>query len=228
MKRNVLPAFNDIVAEDTKRAGRKRVGRPSKSERKPYDLDTVTDAAVSVFNRRGYEASSMNDIARATGLSKSSLYHHVAGKEELLARALERAFTRLLAMFDEPGAKRGTPLARLRHIVERATLITLNFSHEVELLQRVKGNTKAEREALQQRHRVDDTLQTIVEEAIDAGELRSDLDPSLLTRLIFGMSNSITQWYRPGGNLAPDEIARTVVQLVLEGIGIGDRSGSCR
>lgn len=198
--------------------GRKRVGRPSKSERLPYDLDTVLDAAVRVFNRRGYEASSMNDIARATGLSKSSLYHHVASKEELLACALERAFRPLLAVLDEPGAIAGSPLERLRYIVERVTLITLAFSHEVELLQRVKGNTRTEREALKRRHRVDAAVRAIVDAAIASGQLRSDLDPSLVPRLIFGMSNSITQWYRKGGKLAPDEIARAVDAMVFEGI----------
>ena len=72
--------------------GARKIGRPSKSHRAPYDIETVTNAAVRVFNRHGYEAASMEDVARETGITKSSLYHHVSGKEELLARALKRAF----------------------------------------------------------------------------------------------------------------------------------------
>src|SRR5713226_426616 len=115
MKRTAGSSANaSLEADRFARRTVKRAGRPSRAERPSYDVEMVIDAAVRVFNRRGYEASSMRDIARATGLSKSSLYYHVASKEELLARALERAFGPLLAVFDEPGATAGTPLARLR------------------------------------------------------------------------------------------------------------------
>jgi len=160
----------------------------------------------------------MEDVARETGLTKSSLYYHVASKEELLARALERAFGPLLAILDEPEAKNGTALARLRHIVHRSVIITLEFVQEVELLQRIKGNTKTERDALKWRRRMDREVRSLVEQAIQAGEIRSDIDPGLLTRLVFGMSNSITQWYRPQGKLTPHEIAAAMSAIVFEGI----------
>lgn len=163
----------------------------------------------------------MEDVARETGLTKSSLYYHVASKEELIARALERAFGPLLAVLEESGAKAGTALDRLRHIVYRAVVITLEFAHEVELLQRIKGNTKTERNALKWRRRMDREVRTLVEQAVRAGEIRSDIEPGLLTRLIFGMSNSITQWYRPQGKLAADEIADAVSAMVFQGIEIG-------
>ena len=199
------------------------MGRPSKKEREPYNIDTVTQAAVRVFNRRGYEASSMQDVARETGISKSSLYYHVRGKEELLARALQRAFDVLLGVLDEPGAKAGTPLARLKHIVHRGVIITLEFVEEVELLQRIKGNTRAERQAMARRRRFDREIAALVEAAAAAGQIRSDVDAGLLTRLIFGMGNSITQWYRRNGKLKPGQIADAVSRLVFEGI---ERKGS--
>lgn len=199
------------------------MGRPSKKEREPYDIDTVTQAAVRVFNRRGYEASSMQDVARETGISKSSLYYHVRGKEELLARALQRAFGVLLGVLDEPGAKAGTPLARLKHIVHRGVIITLEFVEEVELLQRIKGNTRAERQAMARRRRFDREIAALVEAAAAAGQIRSDIDAGLLTRLMFGMGNSITQWYRRNGKLKPGQIADAVSCLVFEGI---ERKGS--
>jgi AcrR family transcriptional regulator len=197
---------------------RKKAGRPSKAERHPRDLERVIDAAIRVFNRHGYEASSMEAVARETGLSKSSLYHHVSSKEELLARALDRAFTPLLATFAEEGALTGSPFERLRYIVNRAVLITLEFAREVELLQRVKGNSRIERDALRRRQTVDHTFQAIVEEAVKAGQLRSGVDASLTTRLLFGLSNSLTQWYRPRGPVGAEAIAQAVTHLVFEGL----------
>jgi AcrR family transcriptional regulator len=196
----------------------RKIGRPSKEHRAPYDIESVTDAAVRVFNRHGYEAASMEDVARETGITKSSLYYHVSGKEELLSRALERGFKWLLGVLDEPGAKSGTPLERLRHIVYRSVIITLQFVQEVELLQRVKGNTPTERRAMARRRRFDREVAALVRQAAAAGQIRRDVDAGLLTRLIFGMGNSITQWYRREGALAPEQIAAAVSRLVFQGI----------
>src|ERR1700682_2444232 len=135
--------------------GPRKLGRPAKKHPPPSEIETVPSAPLRVFNRRGYEAASMEDVAREPGLTKSSLYYHVASKEELLARALERAFKWLLGVLEEPGARSGTPLERLRHIVYRSVIITLEFVQEGELLQRVKGNTPTERQAMARGRRFD-------------------------------------------------------------------------
>ena len=229
MKREARTS-SEVTTVEGRRASRelKKPGRPAKGDRKPYDLEMVIDAAIQVFSRRGYEASSMEDVARETGLTKSSLYYHVASKEELLARALERAFAPLLAILDESEAKSGSPLARLRHIVYRSVNITLEFAQEVELLQRIKGNTGTERNGLEWRRRMDHAVAALVEQAAQAGEIRADIDPGLLTRLIFGMSNSITQWYRAKGSLGREEIAAAVLATVFEGLAKGDTETESR
>lgn len=202
-----------------KPAGSRKIGRPSRKHRAPYDIETVTNAAVRVFNRHGYEAASMEDVARETGITKSSLYYHVSGKEELLARALQRAFKWLLGILEEPGAQSGTPLERLRHIVYRSVVITLEFVQEVELLQRVKGNTPTERRAMAWRRSFDREVAALVRQAAAAGQLAGNVDAALTTRLIFGMGNSITQWYRREGRLKPEQIADAVSRLIFRGIG---------
>jgi AcrR family transcriptional regulator len=60
-------------------------GRPG------YDLESVLQTAVEVFNERGYDGASMEDLSRRLGIAKSAIYHHVSGKEELLRMALDRA-----------------------------------------------------------------------------------------------------------------------------------------
>jgi AcrR family transcriptional regulator len=199
---------------------KKKSGRPARETRPTLDLDAVIDAALRVFNQHGFEATSMQDIAREAGLSKSSIYHHVSSKEELLARALERAFVPLFAIFDDPLAMQRDALDCLKFVFHRVILITLQFNHEVDLLQRIKGNSPTERAALERRHRVDRAVAIIARTAIRAGQLRPDIDPALLTRLLFGMSNSATQWYQPGGKLSPEEIADAMLKLVFEGIAL--------
>jgi len=72
------------------------------ARRVPYDADSLLDVAVRVFNERGYDGTSMEDLARAAGISKSSFYHHVSGKEALLAAACDRALFALTAIQEDP------------------------------------------------------------------------------------------------------------------------------
>lgn len=189
-------------------------GRPAR-----YTLAGLLDVVVQVFNERGYEATSMEDLARASGLTKSSFYHHVDGKEQLLSMAIGRALDALAAVLDEPGATTGRPVERLEHVVRRTSDVLLDELPYVTLLLRVRGNTEVERTALGRRRDLDARMAAIVADAARAGEIRADLDPRLTTRLLFGMVNSITEWYRPAGRRSSrEDIARAVVELVLDGL----------
>jgi AcrR family transcriptional regulator len=191
---------------------------PTETPRQQYDVDRLLAVAVEVFIERGYDGTSMGDLARATGLSKSSIYHHIESKEQLLRLAVERAVGALFAVLDEDGAKTGRAVDRLRHVLGREVQVLCAELPYVTLLLRVRGNTPTERWALEQRRKFDARVRSIVEEATGAGELHSDLRPALAERLVFGMINSITEWYR-SGRADADELEHAVVELALAGLG---------
>jgi AcrR family transcriptional regulator len=195
------------------------MGRPRLAERSPYDRDRVVDVAVKVFTERGYDGTSMADIAAALGVHKSSIYHHISGKEQLLDDAVKRALNALHGMLAEPGAVEGRAIERLRYVVRRTVEIMVRQLDEVTVLLRVRGNTRTERWALSRRRAFDRAVQRIVADAIAEGDLRSDMDTALVTRLIFGMSNSVTEWYQPGGRLSANDIADAIEKVVFEGLG---------
>jgi AcrR family transcriptional regulator len=197
-------------------AGGQRSGR---GRRPRYSPDELLDLVVAVFNERGYEATSMEDLARATGLNKSSFYHHVDGKEELLSLGVGRALDALDAVLSEPAAQSGRPVQRLEHVVRRTAEVLLAELPFVTLMLRVRGNTKAERDALRRRREFDARVAVTVQEAIESGEIRSDIDPRLATRLLFGMVNSITEWYRPGVRPSSrTDIVAAVVKFSMHGL----------
>src|SRR3954468_23434826 len=93
---------------------------PARRGRPGYDQETVLRRAIELFNRQGYEASSIGDLAKELGLTKSAIYHHVSSKEALLSAALDEALDGLSAAVDravraEPGASAHD---RLRAAVE--------------------------------------------------------------------------------------------------------------
>jgi AcrR family transcriptional regulator len=192
---------------------RRAPGRPAR-----YSLDELLDVVVREFISRGYDAASMEDLARATGLTKSSIYHHVSGKEQLLRLAVARAVDALFAVLDEPEATSGRAIDRLEHVVRRSTDVLAEQLPYVTLLLRVRGNTDAERWALSRRREFDKRLSALVQHAIDEGDLRADLDPRVVTRLLFGMVNSLTEWFRPGVQHQVEQVADTLVALALDGL----------
>jgi AcrR family transcriptional regulator len=173
---------------------------------------------VSVFISRGYDATSMDDLARATGLTKSSFYHHVSGKEELLRRAVARAVDALFAVLVEPASVDGRAVDRLEHVVRRSVDVLAAELPYVTVLLRVRGNTAAERWALNRRREFDRRLSALVRAAVDEGDVRADLDPALLTRLLFGMVNGVAEWYRPNGARRSSAVADTLVRLAFDGL----------
>ena len=184
--------------------------------RPAYHVDSLTDVAVAVFSARGYDATRMEHIARAANVSKSSLYHHVANKEELLGHALRRAVGALTAILEEPGARQGGARDRLQYVVRRTIETELRHMAEVSLLLRVRGNTEVERWALHQRRRYQDELVALAGQAQAAGELAGGVDAGLYVRLVLGMSNSLVDWYRPDGTWSGRQIADAILDLVFE------------
>jgi AcrR family transcriptional regulator len=194
---------------DTRAAEPLRRGRPG------YDQRGILEVAVAAFNEHGYDATSIGMLAERLGLSKSAIYHHVASKEELLALALDEALDGLEGALRSAEEASGTAAERLALVLREAVLVLADRLPYVTLLLRVRGNTEVERAALQRRRAFDHAVAALVAEARDEGALRAEGDPAVVARLLFGMINSLTEWYDPAGVVSPDELADTILALAL-------------
>ncbi|MDJ0380755.1 TetR/AcrR family transcriptional regulator [Streptomyces sp. G-G2] len=188
------------------------------ARRDTYTPETLLTVAVQVFNERGYDGTSMEHLSKAAGISKSSIYHHVAGKEELLRRAVSRALDGLFAVLAEPGAVRGRAVDRVEYVTRRTVEVLVGELPYVTLLLRVRGNTLTERWALERRREFDHRVADLLKAAAADGDLRSDVDTRLATRLLFGMVNSLVEWYRPHSGGDRDQLADAVVRMAFGGL----------
>lgn len=192
--------------------GRRRSGRPG------HDADSVLRIAARVFNDRGYDGTSMEDLAKALGVTKSAIYHHVTGKTELLRRSLDRALDALFAVTREPEATSGPAIARLEHVLTGSVHVLVAELPHVTLLLRVRGNTPVEQQALERRREFDHFVAGLVREGIAAGDIRPDVDPAVAARLLFGMVNSLVEWYRPGQGMDAEQLAGTLARVAFDGL----------
>jgi AcrR family transcriptional regulator len=189
-----------------------RRGRPG------HDPESVLRGAVKVFNERGYDGTSMEDLARELGITKSAIYHHVAGKEELLRLGVDRALDGLFAVLDEISVMEAPAIVRLEELARRSVLLLVTELPFVTLLLRVRGNTKAERRALARRREFDAAVASLATRAREEGDLRPDVDPALVARLLYGMINSVVEWYRPRSGGGPAELAEDIVAVAFDGL----------
>ncbi|AGL18257.1 TetR/AcrR family transcriptional regulator [Actinoplanes sp. N902-109] len=191
-----------------------RRGRPG------HDQDAVLAAAVRLFNERGYDATSMDDLARSLGITKSSIYHHVRGKQELLRMAVDHALDGLDdALAQVRGRAGASALDRLEMLIRLSVLVLAARLPYVTLLLRVRGNSEVETQALARRRDFDHEVTTLVKAAQQDGAIRPDVDPATAARLLFGMVNSLAEWYDPARGSA-EQLAATVSALAFDGLSV--------
>ena len=191
----------------------------SSSDRPAHDIESITSVAIEVLHENGYDRTSMADIARRAGVTKAALYHHApGGKAELLRRATSRGLDPLWAAVEESRERGGSPLERLEFVLDRQIAVMVARLPEVALFLQARGPGEVEREAVDRRRQLDREVAGLVREAQDAGEVRGDLDASVTARLLLGMTNSATAWWRDDGRCSPEELRRMILAVALDGV----------
>lgn len=193
-------------------------GVPRRRGRPGLDLAAVLERSVELFNQRGFDGTSMEDVAGHLGITKSAVYHHVPSKDALLGLALDRALSGLEEAAAQVRTMDGRAVNRLESLVRRSIEVLVERLPYVTLLLRVHGNSSVERDALARRRKLDRFAAALVKEAAGEGDLRPDVDPAVTARLLFGMVNSLAEWLRPGSAHTAAELADAVAAAAFDGL----------
>lgn len=192
--------------------------QPVKRGRPGYEREEVIRICVDVFNDHGYDATSMDALAKRLGLTKSAIYHHVSSKEEILRIALDRALDALEEVFEAGEELDADARERLEFVVRQTVFALAEHLPYVTLLLRLRGNSPVEMAALEKRRALTGRLAALVSAAQQAGQVRQGTDARTLARLIFGMVNSLAVWYDPARGKDLDSLADEVVTMTFRGI----------
>lgn len=169
--------------------------------------------------QKGYEATSMNDIADAVGLTKAGIYHYIRGKEHLLFEIMSYAMDMVQEDVMGPAKQVTDPEERLRTIVTRHAKRILEVGGAVTiLLDEMSGLTPAHRRIIRARKRAYfDLVRETLEQLNTEGKLRR-INTTVATFSLFGMILWISRWYRRGGALSPHDVARDFGEIALNGV----------
>ena len=180
--------------------------------------ELILAQAAQLFARRGYPATSMNQVAEACNLSKATLYHYYRDKSSLLISIAETHVSRLAALVAEEEASTHTDEERLRRFIYRIVeeYAGAQDAHRV-LTDDVRFLEEADRERV-----LDQERQVVAGFARAVSALRpgapSDDLAKPLTMLLFGMINWMFTWMKPDGALTHEAMAPIVADLFLGGL----------
>lgn len=182
--------------------------------------EQILDSASRLFSERGYHATSMRDLAGDLGMQGGSLYAHISSKEELLIEIVNQASRQFdEALFTLRGeampADQKLREAMYRHIrvvadnMDSATVFFHEWKHlSPEAYTRVTG----------WRDTIDAFYRELITQGVQEGTLRADLDIKMTSYLVLSAVNWAYTWYRPGGTLAPRDVAEQFADMLLGGL----------
>ena len=179
----------------------------------------ICRTAAQIFRDRGYDATSVSDIARALGITKAGLYHYFESKEALLFEITSYGLDRVRDEVILPARAVRDPEARLRQMVTRhARIATQGRGAIAQIVDEVRALPPPARKRVEERMRayVDLVRETLVE-LRSAGRLR-DVDPTVATFSVIGTILWLPRWFRQNGRLSQEQVANQIADVVLGGV----------
>lgn len=182
-------------------------------------LAEIYRAAAQIILRKGYDATSVNDIADALGMTKAGLYHYINGKKELLFDIMNFGLGELDEEVAAPARGIEDPAARLRFVVAaHARLVTRGQGAITILVDEITALTPPQQRKVTQRKRAYfDFLRGTLDELKAAGQLQ-DVDTTAATFSLLGMINWLSRWFRQGGALTEEQAADQLVRIATHGL----------
>jgi TetR/AcrR family transcriptional regulator, cholesterol catabolism regulator len=176
--------------------------------------------ACRLFAERGFDGTSIRDIANAVGISNAALYHYFADKNELFARIVIDVIERMVGFTESRIREGDTAETKLRAFMEAyAEFFEDNASESIassRSFSELKPSPQRD-QALYWRDRYESILRGILREGVASGEFRPG-EVALTGRAILSCLNWMHRWYSPAGTMTPTEIVAAYADILLGGI----------
>jgi AcrR family transcriptional regulator len=192
--------------------------------REPDRLSEIYRAAAQVICEKGYDATSMNDIAEAVGITKAGLYHHISGKGDLLFHIMNFGLDALEEEVIVPSRPIADAEERLRSIIDNHVQLITNRStpqgkNPVTIVSdEVTRLTPSQRRKIDRRKReYVDLIRETLNELKAQGKLE-DVDVTASTFSLIGMILWLARWFSPDGRLTPEQISEEITKIALGGL----------
>nr|WP_245718471.1 TetR/AcrR family transcriptional regulator [Nocardia miyunensis] len=177
--------------------------------------------AAALFAERGLRATTVRDIADAAGILSGSLYHHFDSKESMVDEILRGFLDELFARYREIDAA-GLPARDTLEALVIASFESFDRSHAAVAIYQAEAKRlsgAARFEYIDQYNREFRELwRRVLEKGVQDGDFRPELDTELALRFLRDTVWVSVRWYKPGGRITVDNLAKQYLTIVLDGL----------
>lgn len=198
---------------------------PRKSAKSRKRWQEILRASTELFNRRGFFATSMQDISDAVGIKKASLYYYVESKEDLLFEILRDLHTGGIALAEGVNFNTSDPLGELRSFLVQLCIYTGKHADRLSIYARDFEylDSRQQNNILAERRIYYDTVVRLVRSGVAQKQVSATIDVDTVTQMIMRGIVSISQWYKSDGGLPIEQIAVQSAGVIVQGLAWYDR-----
>jgi len=180
--------------------------------------EALLSAAVTLFNRKGFSATSLDEVAISLSVTKPTIYNYFASKDDILFECARRGLFRIREAAEAVRRRGGSGRDRLAALMrDYALVMTEDFGICVIRTPEHELSPQSRQELRALKREIDDAVRAVVAEGMADGSLRKG-DPRLATFFATGALNWIARWYDPAGPMPAEAIAEAATDFVLGGL----------
>ncbi len=184
------------------------------------DQGDVLSNAARLFREKGFERTSLKEIAEACNMLPGSLYYRYNSKEALLVELMRRGVDLVTAEVEPAYASSDDPAERLCLCINahlRALLVDSDAVYVLLFEWRALG-PEAREEIIELRDQYESLWAEILETMIEQGVIRKNVDGRLLRLIGLGALNWVATWFDPSGAHSLDAIGDLIWQIAMDGV----------
>jgi AcrR family transcriptional regulator len=180
--------------------------------------EALLRAAVRMFNARGFHATTLDDVANSLGVTKPTIYHYFGNKENILLECVERGLSELSAAARAAAKDGDRGLERLRAFLIRYAEINMDdFGRCVIRTADEQLSPDGRRRFRAAKADIDRALRAMIEDGVADRSVAPQSDVKLAAFALAGALNWPARWFDPKGPRSSEEVARTLVETLLNG-----------
>lgn len=189
-----------------------------RAQQREVKRNAVLQTAAQLFNERGFHATSLDDIAERLNVSKPTVYYYVESKDQILLECVKIALDLMQAGIDEVRAAGGSAIDQLKACMRiYSSVVTQDFGMCVIRIGEDPLPDPLKKELRHLKAGIDGQFRRLIAEGVAEGSL-APCDPKMAAFMLAGALSWIGRWYRPDGDLTPDQIADQGIELLLNGV----------
>ena len=208
------------MEQENRRTIRRQREKQENGKRVRLTQQEIVERATELFARKGFGATSLDDVAEALGVSQGALYYHIKNKEEIL----RLIYLTVLSASEEPlrriVSSNLSVQEKLQRAIEHHVIVATDRSPAMIVFYREWAHLTGPfaKEIKLRQKAYERYFEQIILEGIASGTFTSAVDPKIATYGLLGMSNWLSQWYHQGGQYTPQQVAKMFTFMIENGL----------